>query len=73
VFTAKTLDYETRQTYSLEIQASDSGISPANTATTILTVNVQNVNEQTPSCPANTMFANVAESVAIQPAVVSGV
>ena len=66
ITTAKALDFETTQSYSLVVTATDSG-TPALTATLTISITVTNVNEYAPSCTSYNMVAKVAEETATQP------
>ncbi|XP_053377420.1 cadherin-23-like [Mercenaria mercenaria] len=58
------LDRESTQTYTLTITATDGGTNPnAKTADYILTVQVSDVNDVTPTCTSSLYSATVAENV----------
>ena len=66
ITTAKALDFETTQSYSLVVTATDSG-TPALAATLTIPITVTNVNEYAPACTSYNMVASVAEETAAQP------
>ncbi|XP_030375900.1 cadherin-87A [Scaptodrosophila lebanonensis] len=58
VFVSRKLDYDRRNTYQLEVQASDLG-TPSLTGTATLTINVQNSNDKDPYFVPATQHAEV--------------
>nr|XP_033794683.1 protocadherin Fat 4-like [Geotrypetes seraphini] len=58
------LDHEATASYSLIIQAVDSGVSPL-TATCTLSIDILDENDNTPSFPKATLFADVLENMRI--------
>ena len=63
ISTAQSLDFETRSSYTLNLRARDGG-SPSNTAATIATINVLNVNENPPSLSGD-QSVNISESASM--------
>ncbi|XP_033745650.1 LOW QUALITY PROTEIN: protocadherin Fat 4-like [Pecten maximus] len=63
IYLTLALDYETTTSYSLTVQATDGG-SPTDSATSVVTVTVTDVNDNTPACPSSTYTYSVAETSA---------
>ncbi|OWF41551.1 Protocadherin Fat 4 [Mizuhopecten yessoensis] len=61
IYLTLALDYETTTPYSLTVQATDGG-SPTASATSVVTVTVTDVNDNTPACPSSTYIYSVAET-----------
>uniref|UniRef100_A0A2C9L0U1 Cadherin domain-containing protein n=1 Tax=Biomphalaria glabrata TaxID=6526 RepID=A0A2C9L0U1_BIOGL len=59
VSTRKTLDFELHQSYTLIIQAKERG--GTNSATMTLTVSINDLNDEWPTCSFNTFTATVSE------------
>ncbi|XP_060076861.1 protocadherin Fat 4-like [Ylistrum balloti] len=55
------LDYETTTSYSLTVQATDGG-SPSDSATSVVTVTVTGVNDNTPACPSSSYTYSIPET-----------
>ena len=58
------MDYETTNTYNLEVIAMDGG-APSLTSTTTVTVSVTNVNENPPTCQSYNLIASISEDAAV--------
>ncbi|KAI8782077.1 protocadherin Fat 4 [Biomphalaria glabrata] len=63
VSTRKTLDFELHQSYTLIIQAKERG--GTNSATMTLTVSINDLNDEWPTCSFNTFTATVSEDKAV--------
>ena len=57
----RSLDYETTQSYELEVLVEDGG-SPSKNETAVLTINVQNVNDEPPYFLVNNYSVSVLEN-----------
>ena len=64
ITTKSTLDYETKKLYKYNVTATDKGTSP-NTATTTVTVNIRDVNDNTPAFTGSPYNTTVNEDVSI--------
>ncbi|XP_012943596.1 protocadherin Fat 4 [Aplysia californica] len=63
VTVVQALDRETTTSYTLNIRATDQG-APARTGTLVLTVDVNDLNDVTPSCASNVYFVTLPETAA---------
>ncbi|XP_060076862.1 protocadherin Fat 4-like [Ylistrum balloti] len=61
IYLTLALDYETTTSYSLTVQATDGG-SPSDSATSVVTVTVTDVNDNTPACPSSSYTYSIAET-----------
>ena len=64
ITTKSTLDYETKKLYKYSVTATDKGTSP-HTATTTVTVNIRDVNDNTPAFTGSPYNTTVNEDVSI--------
>ncbi|KAH3880457.1 hypothetical protein DPMN_004371, partial [Dreissena polymorpha] len=60
IILAKPLDYETAQAYVITVSARDGGL-PSRSATALVTVNVNNVNDNTPKFAQNMYYVTINE------------
>lgn len=67
VYLAQTLDYETSQTYTITVEASDG----SNTGTGTITVNLRDINDIPPSCSPATHATTIPEGSALGTVVVA--